>query len=313
MGQLTELGLCALELEAVKGTAETLVAADVFECWDPSYAPGIEIGERESFEPSHDTRPNVVGNRSGTITLRVPLKGSGTNDVPPPHNKLLQACGFLETINAASDVTYSTVSAQAAQQTSTVQINHEGKEATLVGAMGNVKFVITENNVPAMEFTFVGKYQASTDSALFTGFSFGTVNPPNPVGISPLTWNGQALCATSIEFDLGADVQLRRNIGEATGIKNAFIARRQSQATADPEDELVAVIDWLDEMVQGTLGILTITIGATAGNIHTLAFPNSQITGVSFSDRDGIVVANLTIMARANSDDGEDAFSYVTT
>ena len=61
----------------------------------------------------------------------------------------------------------------------------------------------------------------------------------------------------------------------------------------------------------GRRPVLLLTIGGTAGNIHLLAFPNSQITGVSYSDRDGIVVANLTIMARANTDAGEDAFSYV--
>jgi len=313
MPLLTERGLVALALEAVTGTAETLVAGDVFECFDPSFTPGIEIGERNTFEASFDRRENVVGNRMSTITFRVPIKGSGTLDVPPPHGPLLQACGMLETINAAADVTYSLVTALASQQSATIVMQRDGKDFRIIGAMGNVKFIIAENEVPAMEFTFVGQYEAATDVALFSGFSFGTVNPPNPVGITPMSWNGQALCATAIEFDLGNDVQPRRCISEATGIKHAVIVNRDPGASADPEDELVATIDWLDEMVAGTAGILTVTIGATAGNIHTLAFPNSQIVGVTHGDRDGIVIANLTIKGRAASDAGDDAFSYIHT
>lgn len=311
MPLLTERGLLALELEAVKGTAEVLVAADVFECFDPSFTPGIEIGERNTFEASFDLRPNVIGNRMSTITFRVPLKGSGTNDLPPAHGRLLQACALLETINAASDVTYTPITAQTAQQTATIVLQRDGKQFRLVGAIGNVKWIITENEVPAMEFTFVGKYEAATDAALFTGFAFGTVNPPNPVGVTPLSWDGNAICATTVEFDLGNDVQPRRGIDQPTGIYHSLVMRRDPTASADPEDELVASVDWLDEMVLGTVGVLTLTIGATPGNIHVLTFPASQIVGVTYGDRDGIVIANLTIKGRANSDAGDDSFSYV--
>lgn len=311
MAQLTERGLVALALEAVKGTGEVVVAADVFECFDPSFTPGIEIGERNTFEASFDRRPNVVGNRMSTITFRLPLKGSGTNDVPPAHGELLQACAMLETINAASDVTYTPITDQATQQTATVVLQRDGKQFRILGAAGNVKWVIAENEVPAMEFTFVGIYEAATDTALFAGFVFGTVNPPNPVGVTPLSWDGTPLCATTIEFDLGNDVQPRRNIAAATGIKHGIVVNRDPTASADPEDEAVATVDWLDEMVQGTSGILTLTIGGTAGNIHVLTFPASQIVGVTYGDRDGIVIANLTIKGRANTDAGDDSFSYV--
>ncbi len=313
MSLLTERGLCALAIEAIKGTAEVLAAGDVFECFEPSFTPGIEIGERNTFEASFAKRPNVIGNRLSTITFRVPLKGASGAGVAPAHGPLLRACGLAETIVPVTSVAYDPITDQALQESATIMLQRDGKEFTLVGAMGNVKFTIAETDVPVMEFTFVGKYQASTDQALFAGFVFGTVNPPNPVGVTPLTWDGNVLCATSLEFDLGNNVQPRRCMDQPTGIHHAFVGDREAIATADPEDELVATVDWLDEMVQGTLGILTLTIGATAGNIHQLQFPNSQITGVSYSDRDGIVVANLTIAARANTDAGDDDFSYLLT
>ncbi len=311
-----EIGQVAVAQEVTAGTIVAPVAAGVQEVFDVGYTPNIEVAERMTLEPTHSRRPDGIGNRMSTITFMVALKGSGVVDTPPDFGILLEACGMLETINVATDVTYTpdtpSGAAAATGDTLTIDFFQDAKRFRISGAMGNPKWRISQNEEPVMEFTFVGIYNAAVDAPELTGFTFGTVNPPDPVDMTA-TWDGNELCASTLELDLGNDVQARRCLTAPTGIKHAHIVDRETVATADPEDELVATVDWLDEMVQKTLGILVITIGTVAGNIHTFTFPNSQITAVAFAERDGTVIANLTISAKANSDAGDDEMTYVHT
>jgi hypothetical protein len=314
MARRREVGQVAAIAEAVAGTAVPPTNVNVMEVFDVGYTPNIEVAERSTLEPVFSRRPDGIGNRMSTLTFKVPLKGSGVVDTPPVFGPLLDASGMLETINAAVDVTYTPSTpagaGAAAGDTVTIDFYQDGKRYRVHGAMGNPKWVVSENEEPYIEFTFVGIYNAAVDAPELTGFAYGSINPPDPVNVTA-TWDGNELCASTLEIDLGNDVQARRCVTAATGIKHAHIVDRETQATADAEEELVATVDWLDEKVQKTLGVLSIVIGTVAGNIHTLTFPNCQISDVSYAERDGTVIANLTIKAKANTDAGDDEFSYV--
>jgi hypothetical protein len=310
---LKERGMIAVELEAVKGTAETPDAADAgIEVFDPEVDEDIPIARRNSVEASFDKRPGISGNQMRTVTFRVPMKGSGVAGTVTEITKLLQACGLTETVNIGVDVLYDPESDDAVNQSATIDVYQDKLRKRTHGCMGNVKFVIAQNEVPVMEFTYIGLYNAASDVPLLTGISYGTVSPPNPVGMT-CTWAGFTFRLTNFSLDLGNDVQLREDICAATGFLHAYIADRLPVIEVDPEEELVATVDWVEQMRTATLGALLITIGGTAGNVWTFNAPNAQIVDSTPGDRNLMQIKQLVLEALANTDDGDDSVNLTLT
>lgn len=310
---LVERGQLAVELEVTKGTPVAPDAADAgIEIQNIRLEPTIEVAERNSVEPSFARRPFVPASRMWTITFEVPMKGSGAAGTVAEFSKLLEGCGMNEVIVAVTSVTYDPESANATNQTLTMDFLLDGVLWRLSGAMGNAIWVFSQNDDPVIRFEFKGLYNAATDTALLAGVSYGTVSPPNPVAAT-CTWDAEVLRLTAVEIDLGNEVVMRPDICAATGFLHAIIVDRATRITADPETELVATVDWVDEIIQGRLGAFAFALGGTGGNIHTFNAPNAQIVEAPFADRDGILVNNLVFAALANTDDGDDELNYVQT
>lgn len=309
---LTERATIGAAIEVTKGTPVAPLVGDTgIEVFDPSLEPTVEIAERNPVQASFDMRENIVGNQSYTLTFRTPLKGSGAAGTVTEISTLLQGCGLGETINVSTSVVYDPISAETAQDTLTIDLSIDGKVWRLSGAMGNVKFIMAQNEVPIAEFTFVGVYNAATDTGLLAP-TYGTISPPNPVGTA-CTWNGNTFIGTTVELDLQNDIQLRPDICASTGFLHAYLAGRDPQISIDPEEELVATVDWLAEMISATAGAFAFTLGATAGNIWAFSAPNAQIRGLSFADREGLLIANLLLGARANTAAGDDSVQVTLT
>lgn len=310
---LVERGQLAVEVEITKGTPVAPDAADAgIEIQNIRLEPTIEVAERNSVEPSFARRPFVPASRMWTITFEVPMKGSGTAGSIGEFSRLLQGCGLTETINVAVDVRYSPESANATNQTLTMDFLLDGVLWRLSGAMGNAIFAFAQNDDPIIRFEFKGLYNAATDTALLSGVSYGTVSPPNPVGAT-CTWDTETLRLTSLEIDLGNEVVMRPDICAATGFLHALIIDRAMRVTADPETELVATVDWVNEIINARSGSMVFALGGTAGNIHTFTLPNAQIVEAPFADRDGILVNSAVFAALANTSDGDDELEYVQT
>jgi hypothetical protein len=66
----------------------------------------VDFGERTAENPeltgSLDRSPGIFGGLRPTITVRVPLRGSGTAGTAPEFGKMLQACTYRETVTAAA-------------------------------------------------------------------------------------------------------------------------------------------------------------------------------------------------------------------
>ena len=95
----------AVATEASKGTAETLDAADADVLAEDirfEYAPD-EL-DRNVLSSTLSRFASVSGAPVATVTCRVELRGSGTATTAPSWGKLLQICGFTETIDSSSVV-----------------------------------------------------------------------------------------------------------------------------------------------------------------------------------------------------------------
>lgn len=309
---LKERGHIAVAMEVTKGTAVAPVVGDAaIEVYDPSLEPIIEVAERNPQEPSFGRRRNITGNHMRRLTLRVPITGSGAAGTAAVWGRLLRACALSETIVVSTSVTYQPTTALALQETVTIDVYRGEKRWRLAGVMGNPKLVISQNEVPTVEFTFMGTYVASVDAAPLAP-TFPNVNPPSPVSVTT-TWNAIPLVCTALEMDLGNDVQMRADIAQATGYRHAVIVERDPSATADAEDELVATTDWEEQVRLATAGILSIVLSGGAGNIHTFTMPVVQIVAAPLAERNGLLIRNLQFKLRRNASAGNDEWVYQVT
>lgn len=88
----------ALKVESTEGTAETVAAADAdLLVYDPKFEMENPLFDRNPAKASMTHLPGLVGIRSGKISGRVEVRGSGTATTAPSWAKLLKACGFSQT------------------------------------------------------------------------------------------------------------------------------------------------------------------------------------------------------------------------
>lgn len=305
----TEIGQVAARVETTKGTAlaPTAVHAGI-EVWDPQVTPVVGVAERPTAHATLGMPRGVPNVRHYEATFRCPLKGRASAGLAPEATALLRACGLSETIVASTSVTYQGVSLLSSQETITLDVYKDGKRWRLAGAVGNLVAEVRRDGIPYIDFSFLGKYAAPSDTALLASPPYVATSPPQPVGAT-LTLMSQTMIATGWQFNLGNEIKLRQDITDATGWGHGYIANRDPVISIDPEDELVATFDFLQRLTDGTLGEFVGSIGSAAGNIIRLRAPAVQITDAPYADREGLLTRNLTLKCRENVVDADDAFT----
>src|SRR5579883_1203385 len=88
----------AAVIEAVEGTAETPIGSDAnLLVYDAQFDPSQEQFERTPLAADLSPYGPIAGKRSGKISFKAELKGSGTVGAAPALARLLRACGASET------------------------------------------------------------------------------------------------------------------------------------------------------------------------------------------------------------------------
>ena len=305
----TEIGQVAARVETTKGTAlaPTAVHGGI-EVWDPQVTPVVGVAARPPAPAPFGTPAGIPNVRHYEATFRCPLKGRASAGIAPDIMTLLRGCGLSETIVASTSTTYQGVSVLSSQETITLDVYRDGKRWRLTGAVGNLVAEVRRDAVPYVDFSFLGKYVAPTDTAILVSPPYVATSPPQPVGAT-LTLLSQTLIATGWTFNLGNELKLRQDITDATGWGHGYIANRDSVISIDPEDELVATFDFLQRLTNGTLGEFVGQIGTVAGNIIRLRAPAVQVTDAPYAEREGLLTRNVSLRCRENVVDSNDQFT----
>jgi hypothetical protein len=228
----------------------------------------------------------------------------------PRYGKALQACGLSETVAAGTSVTYAPVSSSFSSVT--IYYNIDGVRHRVTGCRGT--FVLNANvgEIPTIDFTFTGIYNAPEDSAL-PSVTYADQVPPlifkngNTDSFELLSFSG---CLQSVTFDVGNNLVYRDLIGCT---KEVLITDRASTGTVVIEMIPIADKDYFAAaLTDQSLGNLTFQHGTTAGNIIDFSSTKVDIGDLSYSDQDGIAMLNLPYTA-VPSTAGNDEFSLVYT
>ena len=293
------------------GTDPTPDGADAVLVRDLNITPQqSDVVSRDLIRPYLGASEQLLANTRVECTFSVELAGSGTAGTAPQYGKALQACGLSETIVAATSVTYAPVSESF--DSVTIHYNVDGVRHKVTGCRGTFTLTANVGEIPTIDFTFTGIYNAPDDSALPTATYANQATPlifkqGNTDTFELLSYSG---CLQSVTMDLGNTIVYRELVGCD---KEVLITDRSSTGTVVIEAPTIAGKDYFAAALDdSSLGNLTFQHGTTAGNIVDFESTGVDVGDLSYSDQDGIAMLNLPFTA-VPSTSGNDEFSLVYT
>ena len=308
MSLLERKSQIAIAEEAEEGTAEDLSAADAILHMNPSYSPDTPMNGRPVAGNSMSPYARIPGKRSMTIEFDVELKGSGTAGTAPEFGTALKCCGCSETIVADTSVTYEPASESI--PSATVGLYMDGVLVKIWGARGNVSLAVTTGGIAVLHFRFVGADFSVTDVAMLSGVSYDATKPPVFLDAS-FSIHDYAAKIGSLNIDMNNVLTLREDPSQASGHFSTLITDRGPMMSIDPETVKVAQADFFGDLRAGAEGAVSMSLGASAGNIATITGPKVQYATISPGSRNGL--RSLGIDCAMNRSSGDDELSIALT
>jgi len=258
----------------------------------------------------NSTRGTLVANKRVSVTFDVELSGSGTAGTAPAFGPLLKACGLSETIVAVTSVTYAGVSSSF--DSATIYCFYDGTRHKITGARGTVSFNMTAGQFPTASFVMTGIYNAPDDTALsgtFTVANQAAALEINDTNVTTATFHG----VTSVRLE-SLDLALNNEVlyKETASSQEVLITNRTPGGTAVIEAPAVGTTDYFAKATAVTTGNSSFVIGATGGNIITLTMAQTDITGVSYGDTNGVISLSMPYLALPTTS-GNDEISLAFT
>jgi len=243
----------------------------------------------------NSTRATLVANKRVSVTFDVELAGSGTAGTAPAFGPLLKSCGLSETTVADTSVTYAPVSSSF--DSATIYCFYDGTRHKITGARGSVSFNLTAGQFATASFNFIGIYNAPDDTALsgtFTVANQAAALEVNDTNLTTATFFGET--SQRIEsFDLALNNELIYK--ETASSKEVLITNRAVGGTAVIEAPAVGTTDYFADAVGVSTASSSMVLGATGGNIVTLTAAQTDVTGVSYGDTNGVISLSMPYLA----------------
>lgn len=301
MALLLRKRLVLIETESTYGTDPTPTGADAVLVSDLSITPqSSDVVSRDLIRPYLGASPQLLANTKVECTFSVELAGSGTAGTAPQYGKALKACGLAETIAAGTSVTYDPVSS--GFESVTIHYNIDGVRHKMTGCRGTVAISASVGEIPTLDFSFTGIYNAPDDSALPTPTYANQADPllfknGNTTSFQLLSYAGNL---QNFSFELGNEIIYRELIGAG---KEVLITNREVSGSVSIEAVLMATKDYFASAVDddAALGNLQFTHGTAAGNIVQFTSSKVDIGDVSYDDSDGIAMLEIPYTCVPNS------------
>ena len=259
----------------------------------PIESDNVQAASYQGFI-GNSTRGTLVANKRVSVTFEVELGGSGTAGTAPAFGPLLQAAGMSEVVVSSTSVTYAGVSSSFSS--ATLYCFYDGTRHKITGARGTVTFNMTAGQFPTASFQFIGIYNAPDDTAAstFTVANQAAALEVNDTNVTTCTFHG--VTSTRLEsIDLALNNALTYK--ETASSQEVLITDRAAGGTAVIEAPAVGTTDFFAKAVASATGASTIVIGATGGNIVTLNAPQTDITGCSYGDTNGVISLSMPYLA----------------
>lgn len=281
-------------VEDVVGTAETLVGADALQIMNLQFNPteGMRMIEREIIRQNLNPEKAVHGGSLRGFTFDVEVKGSGTEGEAPRLGRLLRACGFDETVVAATSVTYTTGSTLADHESVTIGYMEGPNYRVVKGCRGNVSAQLTTGEYARLSFTMVGHKESEAEASAPTA-SYESTVPPAFLGAT-FQIGGAAFPVESLSFDMSNTISRAPDPNQDDGYGEMRVTARNVTGSVNPEAQAIDTKDWIGILEAGTSqDIQTGVIGGTPGNQWALALDNTYFRDIGYGDREALLINDI--------------------
>lgn len=310
MPLLTRKRLILAKAETTYGTDSSPAGTDAVLVRNLEITPiESDVVSRDLIRPYLGNSPQLLANTRVSITFQVELAGSGTAGTAPRFGSLLQACGMSQTIAAGTSVTYAPVSSSFSS--ASIYFNNDGVLHKATGCRGSFSLNMAVGEIPTIDFTMTGVYNAPTDTAA-PSVTYSQQAQPlvvkqgNTSGFQLFSYSG---CLQSLSFDIANETVYRELVGCT---KEVLITNRAPAGEVMIEAPALATKDFFQIANAEATGNLTVLHGTTAGNRVTFTAGQVDVTQPTYSDMDGIQMLNIPYVA-VPTGSGNDEFSLAFT
>ena len=304
MAQLTRKRVILIEAESSYGTDPTPAATDVVLVRDLSITPqSSDVVNRDVVRPYLGASEQLLANTKVECTFSVELAGSGAAGTAPRYGSALKACGFSETVSSGTSVTYAPVSASFTSVT--IHYNVDGVRHIVTGCRGSFVLNAAVGEIPSIDFTFTGIYNAPTDTALPSVTYVAQATPlifknGNTSGFSLLSHSGALM---NLSMDVGNTLVYRELVG---GTKEVLNTDRAANGSVTIEAPALGTKDFFAAaLTDSSLVNLQFLHGTTAGNKVQFISSKVDIGDVSYGEADGVTMLEIpyTLVPSAANDE----------
>ena len=292
---LTRKRLILVKTETTYGTDISPAGTDALLVRNLDITPiEADLVSRDLIRPYFGNSPQLLANSRVSITFQVELAGSGTAGTAPRFGAILRACGLLEAIVASTSVTYTPRSA--GFESATIYFNNDGILHKATGCRGTFSLNAAVGEIPTIDFTMTGVYNAPTDTAAPSVTYSAQASPLvfKQGNTSAFQFFSYAGCLQSVSFDIANSTVYRELVGCT---KEVLITDRKPAGTVMIEAPTLATKDYFGIAQTETTGNLTFLHGTTTGNRVTLTAAQCDIANPSYGDQDGIQMLNIPYIA----------------
>ena len=243
----------------------------------------------------NSTRPTLLANKRVAVSFGAELSGSGAAGTASALSPLLKSCGLSETIVGSTSVTYAPVSSSFSS--CTILCFYGATRHLLTGCRGTATITMAAGSFAQINFEFTGIYNSPDSTAMSGTFTVANQSAGievNDTNVTTATFHG-ATSQRIESFDLALNNEVVYK--ETASSKEVLITNRAPGGTAVLEEPVRATTDYFAKAETAATGNSSIVLGSSAGNIVTVNVPQTDITGVSRGDTNGVNSLNLPYLA----------------
>lgn len=190
----------------------------------------------------------------------------------------------------------------------TLEMFKDGVKHTMPGSFGTFVITAAAGTFATIKWTFMGTWQQPVDQAMPTPIYERTL--PSMVELARLRMDGFYAVVETFTFDQKNDVQIRPDVSSEQGYIGTRIVSRSPEGGINPEADLVANYDFWGQMRAAARMPFQMRVGKDIGNTVWITAPSTQYSGMTYSDRQGILAYDAGLKFAGYRNDDEVKFYF---
>lgn len=257
-------------------------------------------GARPASPSTAGALPNAApSGRFAETSLMMEARGSGSAytssaTVPPDVHALLRSCGLSGSFSG-SQWQYVPVGPCDTGESVALQMYARGEIYTLIG--GRSTFSLgSDGAAPAMwTFNIQALVSGSVTDSNVASITYNPTLPPKSENIQLALGAFEDAVVRSFNIEYGREINPRLNLNLPDAHSGFAGARRALVFNTTIETPALTDLDIYELYRNATAFEVSFVLGAVAGNIIEVVFPNCQITGITPGEDGSVATSDLTI------------------